>query len=135
MPKALQQEDFAKHLGNIQTAKAQARQIMEINIPGYSKAEATLCMAWEVLFDHFCQCPKKHFDIEELDTFSTIIHKLMNAFQQMAKVEISLKQLRIQEAIFEQKSSQLQSLPSDQHAAYTFTEDQIQSFEKQFHLL
>jgi hypothetical protein len=133
--KTLQQEDFAKHLEHIKVAKAQAKQIMEVNAPGYTKAEAAISMAWEVLFDHFCQCPKEDLGLEELNTLSAVIHKLMSAYHQMTKIEVSLKDLRMRETLFNQRSAELQSLPGDQHSSYTFSEDEIQSFEKQFHLL
>lgn len=132
--KALQPEDFSKHLEHIKLAKNQAKQIMEVNAPGYNKAEGAISMAWEVLFDHFFQCPEG-LGLEDLNTLSAIIHKLMSAFHQMTKIEVSLKELHMREAFFQQKFAEFQALPSSQKAAYTFSEDEIQSFEKQFHLL
>lgn len=136
-PPIFKEEDFTQHLAHIKLSKEQASKVMDVYTPSYSKAEAVLAFAWETVFDHFCQNAKQSqdFTLGDINTLSAIIHKLMSSFQQIIKVESFVKELIMKEAIFHQKHSQEQSLGAPAHASYSFSEEEIKSFEKQFHLL
>lgn len=136
-PPAFKEEEFAQHLDHIQRSKEQATKIMNVYTPGYSAAEAVLSFAWQTVFDHCCKNAQQtqDFTLGDLNTLSAIIHKLMSSFQQITKVETSVKDLLVKEAGFHQKHTQEQGKGESVHSQYSFTEEEIQSFEKQFHLL
>lgn len=136
-PPVFKEEDFTHHLAHIQKSKEQTTKIMDVYTPGYSKAEAVLSFAWQTVFDHFCQNAKQtqDFTLGDINTLSAIIHKLMSSFQQITKVETSVKDLFIKETLFHQKQSQEQGTGPTTHSKYSFSEEEIKAFEKQFHLL
>ena len=131
------EEEFAEHLAHIKKSKEQATKIMDVYTPGYSTAEAVLSLAWQAVFDHFCEHAQQtqDFTLGDINTLSAIIHKLMSSFQQITKVETSVKDLILKETVFHKKQSQEQGTGANTHTQYSFTEEEIKAFEKQFHLL
>lgn len=130
-----QNTSFDKHLTKIRQAKYQATRILDITNPGHHEAETTLALAWEALFDNFCIDDKK-IDLANLNTISSIVHKLTGAYTQIKSLEIKTRELDMKEHDHEAKKQQLEAtLKNAKKAKEGLTKETLLQIEQQLKLL
>lgn len=78
---------FQNHLDGIRRSKRNADSVLETLSPGHNAAEASIALAWELVFDHFCTTPQGEHTLSDLNTISAIIHKLITSNTQIKTLE------------------------------------------------
>lgn len=126
--------NFRQHLDRIRQAKREADAMLEVCSPGHNAAEAVLGILWEVLFDHMCHTDA--FDLDELNTLSTIIHKLMAGNTQLKSLELKIRDDARKEDEFRQRKEQLATtLRTARENADSLSEAKLREIEAQLKLL
>lgn len=125
---------FNDHLERLRGARRRAEAVLELACPGYSAAEASLGLAWEALFELFCEETRP--GLPELNTLSAVIHKLVGAFTQLKTLEVKIRDAEMKEAEFQAKRRQLeQTIASATTKPEGISPETLREIERRLQLL
>ncbi|MEM9227287.1 MAG: hypothetical protein AAGA45_04910 [Verrucomicrobiota bacterium] len=86
---------FGKHLEVLKSSRRRSAALLEAACPGHNAAEASVAVAWEFVFDLLVE--REGQELAELNTLSSIIHKLMSAFTQIRNLELKVREQEMKE--------------------------------------
>jgi len=126
--------NLQNRLKTIREAKFKADQIIEALSPGHMAAEAAIAIAWELLFDYFCNLNQMP-DVDEMNKLTAIIHKLMTSNAQIKTLEhkIEDQQQKIEER--EKIKEELKQKLTKTHQQGGLSQDMIRLIERQLELM
>lgn len=94
-------QQFNQHLEVIKEAKQKADQVLDITTPGYSTAVSTIAIAWDFVFDTFCQ--SKSFDAQEINSISNAIHKLTTCQTMLRDLQLRVRDQQLRDELMQLK--------------------------------
>lgn len=124
---------FASHLESLRRARRRAETVLEIACPGHNAAEASLGLAWETLFEHFCE--RESPTLTELNTLSAIIHKLVGAFTQLKSLEVKVREAEMKAAEFETRRRELDAALAPARRPEGLSPETLREIESRLRLL
>lgn len=71
--------NFETHLEEIKEASAKSLSLIKENISAKQIPQATLSLAWEIVFDIFLKAKERELEAGELNTLSGVLQKLVSA--------------------------------------------------------
>lgn len=121
---------FDGHLDKLRNARRRTERMLETLCPGHNAADASLELAWELIFDLICD--QEANDLSGANTLASVIQKLMSAFSQIKNLELKVADQLAREE--KQKREAMEEL-KQANPERGLTEETLREIERKLNLL
>ncbi len=126
-------QPFHNHLEHLAHAREQTNQILEQYNPGHTTARDALERTWQIVFELVQSFQTA--EISELNTLSSIIHRLCSSFTQMSGLEKKLHDYEQERLEREEKKQQLLNHLKEAEQRNGLTPETLSDIEQMLKLL